>query len=123
MVADHIVPMRAGGDDIPENIQFICPECDVTRKYTIRVPRGLADTVLHESHISFTEIVRIALVKYLEGQQDVIVANPPYSDNSELMRLRKQNSIMGQRIKMIEGALNWNPYSNYIDTDYIKDGM
>ena len=113
MNPEHVIPFRVGGEDIPENIHYICRRCQKSRKVTIRIPEGLADEISNQSDLSFAETVRIALTEYQKKGHDQIVADPPYVHDSE-KRLKQENKILRQRIKLIEEALKWNPFEKYV---------
>lgn len=109
MSPEHVIPFRVGGEDIPENIHYICSRCQKTRKVTIRIPQGLADGLSNQSELSIAETVRIALIEHRKKEMDLVIANPPYSHDS-IKRLKQENKILRQRIKLIEQALKWNPF-------------
>ncbi len=113
MSPEHITPLRMGGEDIPENIHYICSCCQKSRKVTIRIPEGLAEEVSKQSDLSFAETVRIALVESLNKGANRIIANPPFAPDPN-NRLKQENKILRQRIKLIEQSLKWNPYEEYV---------
>ena len=113
MSPEHIIPLRMGGEDIPENIHYICSRCQKSRKITIRIPEGLAEEVSKQSDLSFAETVRTALIESLNRGANLIIANPPYASDPN-NRLKQENKILRQRIKLIEQALKWNPYDKYV---------
>ena len=112
MSPEHIIPLRMGGEDIPENVHYICSRCQKSRKVTIRIPEGLAEEVSGQSDLSFAEAVRNALIESLNKEGNLIVANPPYARDPN--RLKQQNQILHERIKLIQQALEWNPYEKYV---------
>ena len=107
MVPDHITPIgRAGGVDIPENIRFICYECQDTRKFTIRIPRGLANRIVHSTELPFSEVIRSALVMYVDTQlQD---------SRLEVFGLKQENRVLRSRLEEVKKALDYNPFEEYI---------
>lgn len=106
MQPDHIVPLGAGGADIPENIQFICSLCQDMRKFTIRIPGGLANRLLHSTDLPISELIRVALTAHFtESERD---------HGLEIYNLKQQNRVLHARLDAVKKAFDYNPFEEYI---------
>jgi len=106
MQADHTVPLGAGGADIPENIQFVCSICQKMRKFTIRIPGGLANRVLDSTELPISEIIRVALASYFIKHSG--------DDGLEIINLKQQNRVLRARLDAVKKAFDYNPFEEYV---------
>jgi len=116
MSAEHIIPLRSTvGFDVPSNVHFVCSRCVLLVKRTIRIPVGLADRATEVSKTSFAEVVRVSLQRYLES---LAGGNQEHRDNEQLRqqisRLEQKVKIYSEQLKLIEEALEFNPFEKYI---------
>ena len=106
MQADHPVPLSAGGADVPENIQFVCSMCQKMRKFTIRIPGGLANRVLHSTELPISELIRVALTSYFDKHSQ--------DDGLEIINLKHQNRVLTARLDAVKKAFDYNPFEEFI---------
>jgi hypothetical protein len=106
MQPDHIVPLGVGGADIQENIQFLCNRCQYMRKFTIRIPGGLANQVLHSTELPISELIRVALTSYFDKHSR--------DDGLEIINLKQQNRVLRARLDAVKKAFDYNPFEEYI---------
>jgi hypothetical protein len=95
-----------GGGDVPENIRFICQMCNDTRKFTIRIPKGLANRVLQSNELPISELVRVALIEYFDKHTQ--------NQSLEIINLKQQNRVLRARLDAVKKAFDYNPFEEYI---------
>ncbi|MDP6844660.1 MAG: HNH endonuclease signature motif containing protein [Candidatus Thalassarchaeaceae archaeon] len=106
MRPDHIMPLNMGGGDVPENIRYICQMCNDTRKFTIRIPKGLANRVLQSNELPISELVRVALIEYFDKHTQ--------NQSLEIINLKQQNRVLRARLDAVKKAFDHNPFEHYI---------